>query len=572
MNYEIIHDPIAKHVLEKANTSSRATCLIEQNRLGMIISRPKTRMLVVGTLFVLLVFLTVNCNFYRSAKLENQNALVSDSLAPIRANEADGVKYLAFTKTKAATISDSLAQLLAVQARLIAKTEPDLSLKLIKEAYRITEQHPPAEVRQTLAALFYEQLNRMPVLEKEFDIQGNPRELMYAEARQAYLIFMEDGRVMEWESSLQSPKPYLLDNTNAQILPNEELLTDQNQSKTFISPSKQYSLSIPKQAQASAYIKNQKGEVVGFFSSGEQINHACFGEYDKRILTISPEGKGQLWALDGLSTRDENPWISDQSNWGAVYPSFIKTAKGLKLLDKDGEVLKELVLEQPFDQMEVAALGERIITFEERQNRLYYWDMEGRLLQTIEHEDEISKVSISADGRLAIVLTYQEPTSGRVYDLRTGQIYPTLDTLLTDGLLVAAFSPGIPSMITHVDYGLTLGIWDFNGNKVREISPNGLVEMLYFSPQGTYFHTQSDGKDGQIWDQEGNLLGTTDKNIRQLKFSPDESRIYYLMTDGDEDNDPDKRSLPTLSRYYKYLMEQLDLAELSMEEKARFGL
>lgn len=517
-----------------------------------------------GTLLILFGFSTMSSRIYHSAKQETPKVLISDRLMHRNANIAEEAKYVALMNIDLRVLSDSLAAKLATHASLIGKTEPELALKLIKEAYQITDQCPPAKVKQALAALFYGQLKHMPVLLQEFEIQIKPRKLVYSAAQQVYLIYMEDGQAMTWSSAMQLPKPYSVpDNGREQGLSNE----------LVISPSKQLLFSISNQVNGSAYIKNQKGEIHGFFPAQEQISHASFGENDHRILTISTEGKCKLWALDGLSLRKENPWDSSQGSWGSGYPPFIQTKSGIELLNHKGETWRKLDLEIPADQIEVAMIGERMISFKRWGEILFYWDMEGRLLRRIKHEDRISAASISSDGNYGIVLTHEEPTSGRVYDLRTGQIYPALDTLLNDGLLVAAFSPAMPYMITHVDYGLTLGIWDTKGNKVKEFSPNGLVEMIYFSPKGRYFHTQADGMNGQVWDMEGNLLGTTDKNIKLLRFSPDESRIYYITSREDHPVEKTKkRSLPTQSFLEQYLLELLYLAPLTAAEKTRFGL
>ncbi|HWQ84246.1 MAG TPA: hypothetical protein VN363_06750, partial [Anaerolineales bacterium] len=126
----------------------------------------------------------------------------------------------------------------------------------------------------------------------------------------------------------------------------------------------------------------------------------------------------------------------------------------------------------------------------------------------------------------------------QVWDMVTSKQIHTLYTSFTGAVNCLVFSPSGETLVTG-HYDGMIRFWNVeNGELIREISTDGVIEALSFSPQGSVLASGSSYQDFSIrlWDvQSGSLLRTLEGHTRgvdSLEFSPNGQMLASAAYDG----------------------------------------
>ena len=158
------------------------------------------------------------------------------------------------------------------------------------------------------------------------------------------------------------------------------------------------------------------------------------------------------------------------------------------------------------------------------------WDLETGLPSSnvMRHKDGIWTASLSGDSQYIVTGSWDK--TARVWHAKTGDpASPVLEHGSTP--LFVEFLPDGKSLLTG-SWDATVRLWDWEkGQKLRELSCNGMIEDLTVGPKG-HWGIAVDGREDdsfQVWDKFGKKsIGKLQVGgeVDSLEFSPNNDRIF----------------------------------------------
>ncbi|NEO33296.1 MAG: TIR domain-containing protein [Symploca sp. SIO3C6] len=166
-----------------------------------------------------------------------------------------------------------------------------------------------------------------------------------------------------------------------------------------------------------------------------------------------------------------------------------------------------------------------------RDNTVKLWNLQGKLLQIfIEHEDKVTSVAFSPDDKTIATASWDKTV--KLWDLQ-GQLQQTLIGH-KEGVTSVAFSPDGKTIAT-ASWDKTVKLWDLQGKLLKTlIGHKEGVTSVAFSPDGKTIATASSDKTLKFWDRQGKFLKTLigDKEkVNSVAFSPDGKTIATASRD-----------------------------------------
>ncbi len=158
-------------------------------------------------------------------------------------------------------------------------------------------------------------------------------------------------------------------------------------------------------------------------------------------------------------------------------------------------------------------------------------EVEVRLVTQLGHNDGISSVAFSPDGRF--VLTGSGDCTAKLWDAQTGDVLRTFSGH-SEWVSSVAFSPDGRFVLTG-SWDKTAKLWGAQtGAELRSFSGHsGSVYSVAFSSDGRYVLTGSEDKTAKLWDAQTGVKIRTfshDREVSSVAFSPDGR---YVITGSD---------------------------------------
>jgi WD40 repeat protein len=326
-------------------------------------------------------------------------------------------------------------------------------------------------------------------------------------------------------------------------------------------------------ARAYDVASGERGQV--FRTHEGPIVHAAFGAGGALLVTTGRDGTARLWRAQPPRPRtvpgqDAVPrFTPDGSRWLGV------EGRSAVLRDPDGRELTRYAGHRgPVNHAVLSADGRRLVTASQ-DGAVRLWDVDGRLLATLDGHQEGAVHAAFAGGR---IISLDARGTIRAWDLegrpagepvklanppanpRTGvHVSPdgthlvTLDAggaarlwSTTGGLRTAlveprgriggvAFSPDGRALVTLGQDGAASALWDASGRRRAELSGSGDLAQAAFSADGTRLATT--GRDGtvRLWDMDGRPMYKAARfdndNVHAL-FNPVSPMLVTLARDG----------------------------------------
>ncbi len=157
------------------------------------------------------------------------------------------------------------------------------------------------------------------------------------------------------------------------------------------------------------------------------------------------------------------------------------------------------------------------------------WNSEGELLHTLMHQREVESVAFSPDGK-TIASASVEGTI-KLWSLG-GELLKTFEKQ-EDRLSSIAFSPDGQTLASASRSG-TVKLRNLQGKVLQTFQHEDKVNSVVFSPDGQTIASASDDKTVKLWNKEGKLLQTLqghEGGVIKVAFSPDGQTIASASSD-----------------------------------------
>jgi WD40 repeat protein len=163
------------------------------------------------------------------------------------------------------------------------------------------------------------------------------------------------------------------------------------------------------------------------------------------------------------------------------------------------------------------------------------WQIDGKLLHTLEHKDSVRSVSFSPNGQIIASASYDGTIK---LWRRNGQLLQTLFGHKNKQVTSVSFSPN-GKFIASAGADNTVKLWRVNSTGLAMI-PNAIlkhrswVEQVTFSPDGEILAAASTDKTIKLWRKDGTLLKTLaghNGSVLSVSFSPDGEMLASASSD-----------------------------------------
>jgi WD40 repeat protein len=353
---------------------------------------------------------------------------------------------------------------------------------------------------------------------------------------------------------------------------NDNLLADMNKHMDYVSHAAFYSDDnwiITGSWDKTAKLWNLKNQLLfDLYKYKDSLNRAIISPNGDKIITWSEvSAEAKLWDLKGMLLANLNQHASYILSV-TFSPDGNKILTGssdntAKLWNLQGKVLTSLQHTSQVTHTSFSRDGTNIITVSyDFQVRL--WDLQGKFLASLNQEmSPVEHAALSSDG--SKVLTWFEK-SAKLWDLK-GNLLADLK-MHTGDITSAAFSPDGTNIIT-TSRDNTAKIWDLKGNLLTDLKKHtGPVTGAVFSRNGRMVLTISDDHTAKLWDLQGNLLADLNKHtddVLSAVFTPEGDRIITISKDGTV------KSWYTPEAIIQWL-KTATIPKLSREDKENLGI
>lgn len=260
------------------------------------------------------------------------------------------------------------------------------------------------------------------------------------------------------------------------------------------------------------------GRLQNIFYRIEEINRLEGHQEDIGNVIFSPDGQT-------IATTTENYSIDKSGD----------NDNTLKLWNLEGKLINTLEHETGFKYI-VFSPDSQIIAAITHSNIIKLWNREGKLLHTFEaNVDDVSKIVFSPDSKSILSFVGYKDGKTELWNMK-GELLSSFE--YTHDVL---FSPDGNIIASRGTYDNTIKLWNFEGKLLETIYKTDVDvdDELIFSPDGQIIASASQDNSIRLWNIQGELLhilkGHTGK-VYETLFSPDGKNIIFIGANRDETN------------------------------------
>ncbi|NRB52164.1 MAG: caspase family protein [Saprospiraceae bacterium] len=278
------------------------------------------------------------------------------------------------------------------------------------------------------------------------------------------------------------------------------------------------------------------GELKQTFSGHtEEITGVQFAPGADRLLTVSADQSIKIWRIDGTETQelkskdDEITAAAFSADGKSVAAGLWRSFGGVRgrvgSFDlENGQLDVYHAHDWPIKAIAFSPDGSNLLTGSS-DDQAKLWNLDGKLIQSFAGKvAAINSTAFTPDGEKILMGTWFDGAS--LWNLRDRK-FTYFKPIRPNTSDLVAISPDGNNILTA---GIQGGfLWDFDGNKLQEISNpknwGGNFKSVAFSPDGTKILTGSEGNNtSHLWDLQGQLLASYEGQrswIPAVAFTPD---------------------------------------------------
>ena len=251
-----------------------------------------------------------------------------------------------------------------------------------------------------------------------------------------------------------------------------------------------------------------------------------FASDGRHVLVTQTDGKAVLWDRNGRQ-RAVLRWAINVPHTPFAPGGrqvLLPEGKNWRLWDLDGKLLTSLEHDSRVSAAAFSPDGELIATGE-ASGRVLLWTVDGRRLRVLQgHERLVTEVCFDQSGER--LLTSSLDGTARVWS-RSGELLAELEG--HQGPIWAASLAPDGSRVLTGGADLTARIWDLQGRQIRILrGHSGAVLVARFSPDGRHIVTSATNGSTILWSRAGERVATLpvfEQPISHVEFSPDGSEL-----------------------------------------------
>jgi WD40 repeat protein len=300
------------------------------------------------------------------------------------------------------------------------------------------------------------------------------------------------------------------------------------------------------------------------------VVHASFSADDRLVLTASRDGTARVWEVDPLGTPVlYHPFAVNGVGFDLDTGRLQTTCHNMiHFRERDGRLLRSITLpgrmiwwgrgadrvavscrdqssawlydlegrdiatlrhDDALNGVEVTLKGDLVVTFS-RDTTARLWDGNGKLRATLKHPASVASAAFSDDG--ALVLTTADDRHGRLWSAE-GELQAEFH--LPESIWYCVFSPKGDRLVAIPTEQPVARVWTSKGEEVGGLGGHeGRVSSARFSPEGDAIATASVDRTARIWDIDGTMrkvLPHPDE-VCAVHFLPERRGIVTACKDG----------------------------------------
>ena len=287
---------------------------------------------------------------------------------------------------------------------------------------------------------------------------------------------------------------------------------------------------------STAKLSDLTGKMLAEFRGHSNIvMDAILSPEGNMVLTAAHDGTCKLWSRDGILVQDFKGDF-----FGANCIDFSPDEKTilsgcdrtLRLWSVSNKPLHQFNHQNQVSSVSFSPDGKSILTGSyDYSARL--WDTAGKLLTAFKgHTSIITAAIFSPDGKSVLTGSWD-------YTMRLHNLDGTLIREFKDSkgsITCLAFSPDGKSILSGSDDSTAL-LWSFEGQIIKQFKLRGIISAVAFSPDGKYILVGSWNDTPKLYDANGKLIHEFIGHARfcsSLTFSPDSK--WVLTGGGSKEN------------------------------------
>jgi WD40 repeat protein/energy-coupling factor transporter ATP-binding protein EcfA2 len=443
---------------------------------------------------------------------------------------------------------------LTAEALLEFPNDSTRAIRIVEEAYKITQPNVPARTSKTLSDIGYSSFEKPfyiailhhngPIYSavfspdgrqiltasedgtaKVWDLEGKLLFEVKHDARIMSAVFSPDGSRILTASWDKSVKLWDMNGMLLLDLPHNGIVSD-----VAFSLDGQRILTASRDGKVRIW--NLKGKVLAILPYNKVVSSAVFSKDGHRLLTASWDKTVKVWDIKNegkplplLDLKHNNTISSAVFSPDGQYILSALEQGAVYLWNLEGKLLLEFEVNEEVSSAMFSPDGQRILTTS-RTGTVKLWNLAGKLLSEFKYNAPLYSAAFSPDGGL--IVTASEDGTAKVWDLKNNIVTNLAEQ--TADMKIAIYSPNGSRIFTSSRDG-TSRLWTSDGVFLHRLDNDRMLSSAVFSPDGSRILTTSQESSAKLWNLQGQLLGNvinssdSDTLLSFAVFSPDGKQI-----------------------------------------------